>query len=40
MPSSCASQRYDFDDAQVQPYFELNRVLEDGVFYARMSSTA
>jgi peptidyl-dipeptidase Dcp len=26
--------RYDFDDAQVRPYFEMNRVLEDGVFYA------
>jgi peptidyl-dipeptidase Dcp len=26
--------RYDFDVAQVKPYFEMNRVLEDGVFYA------
>ena len=26
--------RYDFDDAQVKPYFELNHVLQDGVFYA------
>ncbi|MGE5049555.1 MAG: M3 family metallopeptidase, partial [Deltaproteobacteria bacterium] len=26
--------RYDFDDAQVKPYFEMNRVLQDGVFYA------
>jgi peptidyl-dipeptidase Dcp len=26
--------RYDFDDAQVKPYFEMNRVLHDGVFYA------
>ncbi|MFI5345730.1 MAG: M3 family metallopeptidase [Elusimicrobiota bacterium] len=26
--------RYDFDEAQVKPYFELNRVLNDGVFYA------
>ena len=25
--------RYDIDDAEVRPYFELNRVLEDGVFY-------
>jgi len=25
---------YDLDDAQVKPYFELNRVLEDGVFFA------
>jgi peptidyl-dipeptidase Dcp len=27
-------QRYDFDSEQVKPYFELNRVLQDGVFYA------
>jgi peptidyl-dipeptidase Dcp len=26
--------RYAFDAQQVRPYFELNRVLEDGVFYA------
>jgi len=26
--------RFDFDRAQVAPYFELNRVLQDGVFYA------
>jgi peptidyl-dipeptidase Dcp len=26
--------KFDFEDAQVKPYFELNRVLEDGVFYA------
>lgn len=26
--------RYDFDEAAVKPYFELNRVLVDGVFYA------
>lgn len=26
--------RYDLDEAQIKPYFELNRVLEDGVFYA------
>jgi peptidyl-dipeptidase Dcp len=26
--------KYDFDDAQVKPYFELNNVLENGVFYA------
>ncbi|HLQ13710.1 MAG TPA: M3 family metallopeptidase [Steroidobacteraceae bacterium] len=25
---------YDFDEAQIRPYFELNRVLQDGVFYA------
>ncbi|HKT71853.1 MAG TPA: M3 family metallopeptidase [Steroidobacteraceae bacterium] len=26
--------RFDFDQAQVRPYFELNRVLRDGVFHA------
>ena len=26
--------RYDFDQIQVAPYFELNRVVQDGVFYA------
>jgi peptidyl-dipeptidase Dcp len=26
--------RYDLDDAQLKPYFEINRVLVDGVFYA------
>jgi peptidyl-dipeptidase Dcp len=26
-------QRYDFDANKLKPYFELNRVLEDGVFY-------
>ena len=26
--------KYDLDEAEVKPYFELNRVLEDGVFYA------
>jgi peptidyl-dipeptidase Dcp len=26
--------RYDIDDAQIKPYFELNSVLENGVFYA------
>lgn len=26
--------RYDLDEAQTRPYFEVNRVLEDGVFYA------
>jgi peptidyl-dipeptidase Dcp len=25
--------RYDFDESQMKPYFELNRVLKDGVFY-------
>jgi peptidyl-dipeptidase Dcp len=27
-------QKYDLDEAQVQQYFELNNVLENGVFYA------
>jgi peptidyl-dipeptidase Dcp len=27
-------QRYDFDAAQLRPYFEMNNVLEKGVFYA------
>jgi peptidyl-dipeptidase Dcp len=26
--------KYDIDEAAVRPYFELNRVLQDGVFYA------
>ncbi|HJW09538.1 MAG TPA: peptidyl-dipeptidase Dcp [Holophagaceae bacterium] len=26
--------RYDLDESQIKPYFELNRVLQDGVFYA------
>lgn len=26
--------KYDFDDSQVKPYFELNSVLEDGLFFA------
>lgn len=26
--------KYDLDDSQVKPYFELNKVLKDGVFYA------
>lgn len=26
--------RYDFDEGQVKPYFEMKRVLEDGVFFA------
>jgi peptidyl-dipeptidase Dcp len=28
------NSRYGFDEAQVKPYFELDRVLKDGVFYA------
>ncbi|KIO77114.1 dipeptidyl carboxypeptidase II [Pedobacter lusitanus] len=27
-------QKYDLDESQVKPYFELNKVLEKGVFYA------
>ena len=27
-------EKYSIDDAQVKPYFELNRVLQDGVFFA------
>jgi peptidyl-dipeptidase Dcp len=27
-------KRYDFDAGQLRPYFELNRVLNDGLFYA------
>src|SRR5260370_40019435 len=26
--------KFDFDDAEVKPYFEINNVLENGVFYA------
>ena len=26
--------QYDFDESQVKPYFELNHVLQDGVFFA------
>ena len=26
--------RYDFDESQIKPYFELNHVLQDGVFFA------
>ncbi len=26
--------KYDLDESQVKPYFELNKVLQDGVFYA------
>ena len=28
------SERYNFDAAQLKPYFEMNNVLENGVFYA------
>ncbi|TNJ34750.1 M3 family metallopeptidase [Arenimonas terrae] len=27
-------QKYDFDESQLRPYFEINNVLEKGVFYA------
>ncbi|HEY5775549.1 MAG TPA: M3 family metallopeptidase [Xanthomonadales bacterium] len=27
-------ERYDFDESQLRPYFEMNNVLENGVFYA------
>jgi peptidyl-dipeptidase Dcp len=27
-------QKYDFDESQLRPYFEMTRVLEDGVFHA------
>ncbi len=27
-------RRYDFDESQIRPYFELNNVLVDGVFYS------
>jgi peptidyl-dipeptidase Dcp len=26
--------KYDLDESEIKPYFEMNRVLEDGVFYA------
>ena len=28
------AQRYNFDESQLKPYFEMNNVLENGVFYA------
>jgi peptidyl-dipeptidase Dcp len=28
------AQKYDLDEAQIRPYFELDRVLKDGVFFA------
>ena len=33
-PSRCAAAKYAFDESQVRPYFEMNRVLVDGVFFA------
>ena len=27
-------EKYDLDEEQIKPYFELNRVVQDGVFYA------
>ena len=32
--------KYDLDESQIKPYFELNNVLHNGVFYAATSSTA
>jgi len=31
---SVRKQKYDLDDAEIKPYFELGNVLENGVFYA------
>ncbi len=33
-PSRCARRKYDLDESEIKPYFELNNVLENGVFYA------
>ena len=33
-------EKYDLDQNELKPYFELNKVLQDGVFYAATSSTA
>jgi len=33
-------ERYDLDQDALKPYFELNKVLKDGVFYAAPGSTA
>ena len=33
-PSGCARARFDLDAAALRPYFELDRVLHDGVFHA------
>ncbi len=33
-PSRCARREYALDESQIKPYFELDRVLTDGVFYA------
>jgi peptidyl-dipeptidase Dcp len=32
--------RYNFDESQLKPYFEMKNVLENGVFFAAASSTA
>lgn len=32
--SKVRQKRFNFDEADIKPYFELNRVLHDGVFYA------
>ena len=34
IPSRSAKQRYALDSDQLKPYFEFNKVLNDGVFYA------
>ena len=33
-PSRCARPKYDLDESQIKPYFELDHVLQDGVFFA------
>ena len=33
-PSRLRKKEYDLDESEVKPYFELNRVLQDGVFFA------
>ena len=33
-PRRCARRSYDFDESQLKPYFELDNVLQNGVFFA------
>ena len=33
-PRRCGRREYDLDEAELKPYFELDRVLQDGVFFA------
>ncbi len=33
-PTRCAPQKFNFDENQLRPYFELNNVLVNGVFFA------